>query len=55
MSDSPLFPQEIRAAAAVYAELGPECSDAVAASFLERVDQEIAARGRRAPGGRGSA
>ena len=42
MSDSPLSLQEIRAAAAAYAELGPECSDAVVASFLARVDQEIA-------------
>ena len=44
MSDSPLSPQEIRAAAAAHAELGPEYSDAMVASFLERVDEEIAAR-----------
>ena len=44
MSDSPLSPQEIRAAAEVHRELGPEYSDAVVASFLERVDREIAAR-----------
>jgi hypothetical protein len=43
MSDSPLSPQDIRAAGAAYAESGPEYSDAVVA-FLERVDQEIAAR-----------
>ena len=44
MSTSPLSPQEIRAAAAVHKELGPEYSDAVVESFLERVDREIAAR-----------
>ncbi len=46
MSDSSLSPQEIRAAAAAHDELGPEYSDAVVASFLERVDEEIAARAR---------
>jgi hypothetical protein len=45
MSTSPLSPQEIRAAAAAHAELGPEYSDAVIESFLERVDREITARG----------
>lgn len=44
MSDSPLSAQEIRAAAAAHDELGPEYSDAVVASFLERVDEEITAR-----------
>jgi hypothetical protein len=44
MSTSPLSPQEIRAAAATHMELGPEYSDAVIESFLERVDQEITAR-----------
>jgi len=44
MSESPLSPQEIRAAAAAHDELGPEYSDAVVASFLEKVDQEIDAR-----------
>lgn len=44
MSTSPLSPQEIRAAAAAHTELGPEYSDAVIESFLERVDREIAAR-----------
>jgi hypothetical protein len=44
MSTSPLSPQEIRAAAAVHHELGPEYSDAVVESFLDRVDQEITAR-----------
>jgi hypothetical protein len=43
MSTSPLSPQEIRAAAAAHSELGPEYSDAVIESFLERVDQEITA------------
>jgi hypothetical protein len=41
MSDSPLSRQEIYAAAAAHDELGPEYSDAVVASFLERVDREI--------------
>jgi hypothetical protein len=44
MTESPLSPQEIRAAAAAHDELGPEYSDAVVASFLEKVDQEIDAR-----------
>jgi N-methylhydantoinase A/oxoprolinase/acetone carboxylase beta subunit len=44
MSTSPLSPQEIRAAAAAHKELGPEYSDAVLESFLERVDREITAR-----------
>ena len=44
MSTSPLSPQEIRAAAEAHKELGPEYSGAVVESFLERVDQEIAAR-----------
>jgi len=44
MSDSPLSPKEIRAAAAAHDELGPEYSDAVVASFLEKVDKEITAR-----------
>jgi hypothetical protein len=44
MSTSPLSPQEVRAAAETHKELGPEYSDAVVESFLERVDREIAAR-----------
>jgi hypothetical protein len=44
MSTSPLDPREIRAAAEAHKELGPEYSDAVVESFLERVDREIAAR-----------
>ena len=43
MRDSLLSPQEIWAAAAAYAELGRDYSDAVVASFPERVDQKIAA------------
>jgi hypothetical protein len=39
-----LFRQEIYAAAAAHDELGPEYSDAVVASFLEKVDKEIDAR-----------
>ncbi len=44
MSTSPLSPEDIRAAAEVHRELGPEYQDAVVASFLEKVDREIAAR-----------
>ena len=44
MGTSPLSPKDIRAAAGAHHELGPEYSDAVVASFLEKVDQEIAAR-----------
>ena len=44
MSTSPLSPEDIRAAAEAHRELGPEYSDAVVASFLEKVDREIAAR-----------
>jgi ferric-dicitrate binding protein FerR (iron transport regulator) len=44
MSTSPVSPEDIRAAAEVHRELGPEYSDAVIASFLEKVDRELAAR-----------
>jgi hypothetical protein len=44
MGTSPFDPQEIRAAAETQKELGPEYSDAVIESFLERVDREITAR-----------
>ena len=44
MGTSPLSPKDIRAAAGAHHELGPEYSDAVVASFLEKVDQQIAAR-----------
>jgi hypothetical protein len=44
MGTPPLDPQEIRAAAETHKELGPEYSDAVIESFLERVDREITAR-----------
>src|SRR5216683_1451988 len=44
MSTSPLSPEDIRAAAEVHRELGPEYSDAVVASFLDKVDREIAAQ-----------
>ena len=43
MNDSPLSRQEIYAAAAAHDELGPEYSDAVVASFIEKVDKEIGA------------
>lgn len=44
MSTSPLSPDEIRAAAEVHAELGPEYRDAVVESFLAKIDNEIRAR-----------
>ena len=44
MSDPPLSRQEIDAAAAAHDELGLEYSDAVVASFLEKVSKEIDAR-----------
>jgi hypothetical protein len=44
MSTSPLSPEDIRAAAETYRELGPEYSDAVVASFIDKVDREVAAR-----------
>jgi hypothetical protein len=44
MSTSPVDPQEIRAAAEVHRELGPEYSDEVIAAFIDRVDQAVAAR-----------
>lgn len=39
-----MSPEDIRAAAGAHHELGPEYGDAVVASFLEKVDREIAAR-----------
>jgi hypothetical protein len=44
MGTSSMSPDDIRAAAGAHHELGAEYSDAVVASFLEKVDQEIAAR-----------
>ncbi len=44
MTSLPLSPDDIRAAAEVHNELGPEYSDAVVASFLEKIDKEIALR-----------
>jgi hypothetical protein len=44
MGTSPMSPQDIRAAAGAHHELGPEYSDAVVASFLDKIDHEIAAR-----------
>jgi hypothetical protein len=44
MSTSPVSPEDIRAAAEVHQELGPEYSDAVVAAFLDKVDKELAAR-----------
>ena len=44
MSTSPLSPDDIRAAAEVYAELAPEYRDAVVESFLAKIDNEVRAR-----------
>ena len=44
MDGSRLSPEEVRVAAEVHHELAPEYSEAVVASFLDRVDREIAAR-----------
>ncbi|MGD0376360.1 MAG: hypothetical protein ABSB01_17475 [Streptosporangiaceae bacterium] len=40
---SQFAPGEIRAAAEVHRELGPEYTDAVVESFLDQVDREITA------------
>lgn len=39
-----MSPEDIRAAASAHHDLGPAYSDAVVASFLEKVDEEIDAR-----------
>jgi hypothetical protein len=44
MSESPLSAQDIRAAAEVHRELGPDYGDAVVESFLARIDKQIEAR-----------
>lgn len=44
MSDSPLTAADIRAAAEVHGELGPDYHDAVVESFLAKIDKKIEAR-----------
>jgi hypothetical protein len=44
VSTSPLSPEEIRAAAEVHRELGPDYQHAVLEAFIERVGREIDAR-----------
>jgi hypothetical protein len=44
MGETPLSAEDIRAAAEVHGELGPDYSDAVVESFLARIDQHIEAR-----------
>jgi hypothetical protein len=44
MSDSPVSPEDIHAAAETYRELGPEYHDAVVASFVQKIDREVEAR-----------
>jgi hypothetical protein len=41
MSTSPLSPRDIRAAAEVHHELGPEYSDAVVANFVDQLEDVI--------------
>jgi hypothetical protein len=44
MGDSRLSPEEIRAAAEVHSELGPDYHDAVVQSFLDKLDGDVRAR-----------
>lgn len=44
MGDPRLSPAEIRAAAEVHEELGPDYHDAVVESFLEKIDRQVGAR-----------
>jgi hypothetical protein len=44
MGDSPLSGQDIRAAAEVHRELGPDYGDAVVESFMAKIDKHIEAR-----------
>jgi hypothetical protein len=44
MGESPLSAEDIRAAAEVHSELGPDYRDAVVESFLARIDQHIDSR-----------
>jgi hypothetical protein len=44
VADSPVSPDELRAAAEVHHELGPEYDEAVVESFLQRLGPEIDAR-----------
>jgi hypothetical protein len=44
VSTPSLGPDDVRAAAEVHAELGPDYRDAVLESFLDRVDKEIDTR-----------
>ncbi len=44
MSDAPLTAEDVRAAAEVHGELGPDYGDAVVESFLAKIDKQIEAR-----------
>ena len=44
MSTSPVSPEDIRAAAEVHEELGPEYQHEVVAAFVDKVEREVAAR-----------
>jgi hypothetical protein len=44
MGEAPVSAQDVRAAAEVHAELGPDYGDAVVESFLAKLDKQIEAR-----------
>jgi hypothetical protein len=44
MTESPLSAQDVRAAAEVHRELGPDYGDAVVESFLAKIDKQVEAR-----------
>jgi hypothetical protein len=44
MDNSSLSPDEVRAAAEVHNELGPDYRDAVVESFLEKIDRQVGNR-----------
>jgi hypothetical protein len=44
MNDAPLTAEDVRAAAEVHGELGPDYRDAVVESFLAKIDKQIEAR-----------
>jgi hypothetical protein len=46
MDTSPVSPEDVRAAAEVHEELGPEYRDAVVAAFVDKVEREVDARVR---------
>jgi hypothetical protein len=51
MGESPVSAEDIRAAAEVHRELGPDYGDAVVESFLARIDEHYRLRWRRSSDG----